>query len=148
MHPQIEDLYHERQREGQCGIHALNNLLGVTLFDQPSMILAGERYLEDKAADGGLQDGETLATHMRNSGWYSIEVMAFAVGSICRLFNTEEHKYAMSIAANDARAILTSADPLCCGALVNHMGHHWSAIRKFDAYLVHIATIYALILMD
>ena len=96
-------------------MHALNNLFGAPQFQVPTMLRAAELYHEDKPRDGGLEDGESLADHILDSGWYSVEVMAFAIGNICRLFRADGHKHVMSLDASRARDAFTSSDD-CVGA--------------------------------
>ena len=134
--PALADLYRERQQESQCGMHALNNLLGAQTFDVESMESAAAIYLAGKEADGGLEDGEDLRRHLSASGWYSIEVMGFALENLGSIFPTDTRRFKMSLASLDVLAALSSEDPPCIGALVNHNGGHWSAIRKFPGSLV------------
>ena len=121
--------YFERQHAGFCGKHALNNLIGMELFTAEDLHDACQRYLGEQAMRGLLQDGEDASMHMTADGWYSSEVLAWALSNTVRLFGPDSAEHEMLLTElHGHEEIFRSAEVI--GALQNRGNAHWIAIRK------------------
>ena len=120
--------YFETQQQARCGLHAMRNAIGQQLFTAEDLKEACDRYIADKAAVDGLQDGEEASWHSAPSGWYSIEVMAFTLRNTHLFFGAGAPTWAVVLAElrhNEA----VFHEPGVVGAVSNWPGH-WVAIRK------------------
>ena len=114
--------YFERQEEARCGMHALNNAVGLPLHDANDMTRACEIYLQETAVDGVR---ESRDMHERPGGWYSSEVMAKAVTSTCMSkLGRVEHVMQLEPLHVNPDALRGSV-----GGVVNIGNAHWVALR-------------------
>ena len=106
-----------------CAMHALNNAVGMRWQSPEDMEFALVEYMAEAAREG---NEERLSDHMSPGGWYSSEVLAFAVTSTT-LNRAGCVKFAMKL------------EPLkdnpqnihhITGAVVNQDNRHWVAIRS------------------
>ncbi len=115
--------YFERQRDAECGQHALNNVLGAPQFRREDMERAARAVL---AIPGTGREEE----HIRARGWYSHSVLVNV------LRNTAPAQWKLlfnRLGEADYHAFL--ADELLLGALVNQGDAHWIALVKHDGLL-------------
>ena len=119
-------LFHEKQESGLCAMHALNNALGKQWQSQLDMEFALKEYMAEANRE---QLHEVLNDHVAPGGWYSSEILAFAVRA-----TTLQHEGVMRYQM-DLQPI--SVDPTrihhCLGVVVNiPSGHggHWVALRS------------------
>ena len=120
------NLFHEKQESGLCAMHALNNALGERWQTPADMEFALKEYM----AEAHREDlDEKLVDHFAPGGWYSSEVLAFAVRA-----TTLQHEGVMRYQLN-LQPI--SEDPTlihhCLGVVMNiPSGHggHWVALRS------------------
>eukprot|EP00971_Amphidinium_carterae_P346788 6488477-Amphidinium_carterae.1 len=77
-YPPAPMIHFEQQARGlgQCGLHALNNLIGEHLFTPMDMENAVEIFLAERP-----DLGDTRDDHISANGWYSSEVLATALRS-------------------------------------------------------------------
>ena len=118
--------FHEMQESGLCAMHALNNALGQRWQTPPDMEFALVEYLAEAKRE---HVREVIDDHVAPGGWYSSEVLAFAIRA-----TTLQHeglvRYQMNLQP-------ISEDPAlihhCLGAVVNvanNDGGHWEALRS------------------
>ena len=69
-----DHVYFEKQRAGQCGLHALNHVIGYRHLQPPNMRQACEKVVRQLGDELGVCD-ERMAEHCGASGWYSHPVM-------------------------------------------------------------------------
>ena len=114
--------YFERQKEARCGMHALNNAVGLPLHDANDMTRACEIYLHEIAVEGVR---EPRCWHEGPGGWYSSEVMAKAVTSTCMSkLGRVEHVMQLEPLHVNPDALRGSL-----GGVVNKRNEHWVALR-------------------
>ena len=121
--------YFERQVAAECGKHAVNNLVGHPLFMAEDLKEACGRYLAEAAMADGLQDGENENWHVAASGWYSSEVLSFALRNTHLFFGEDAPSYELELASLRQQEHIFHNDEVI-GALQNQDNHHWIAIRK------------------
>ena len=118
----LRDIHFERQREAQCGLHALNNIIGPILTDD-DMEFALINFLEESAETGF----ETRDLHTRPGGWFSIEVLSNVLRTAF-MAKFDRIVYAVSLwVARDHPDDIYAEN--CAGALVNVGGAHWTCVR-------------------
>ena len=119
--------YFERQGLAPlCGMHALNNALGLPFLTQDVMTVACTEYLSEAAAEGNPED-RTLH-ESPHAGWYSEAVMAFALRWQENLFSFDLDS---PILPDDETLLrIFEADP--AGIVVNENGQHWSCFKVYD----------------
>ena len=120
--------YFERQQRAECGRHALNNVLGMRVFEHADMQTAAEQVIAETNTQ------HERSQHIdRNSGWYSHSVIARVLQNVreVELCLTER-----PATPTDYRFMLTTA--AIRGAIINEHGAHWSAIVKHNDYLWHV----------
>ena len=114
--------YLERQVQGRCGQHALNNVVGGPQFLEDVFIRAVGYITEET--------GDPVHMHQADGGWYSYEALAVAVRStIPVMWRLSERPLTVS---QYSRFLF---DPACVGAIVNIQNRHWTAIVKHDGDL-------------
>ena len=129
------DIFCEKQEPGKarCGMHALNNLIGHRLFEPSEMtrscdVFLAESHLRDK--ENGVSSLEIREDHENSSGWYSSEVMAFALR---RTF-----QFDMIFSPLDAKCLDRFHKMDCVGVLTHHVdndgrGVHWTSLRRIGS---------------
>lgn len=125
--------YFEKQQRGLCGLHALNNLVGSDFFTESYLRDICGLYLRDKEDSGGLQEGEDASWHQNANGWFSSEVLAYALRHTGLLYGEGARSFDMKLRQvtledwDDDRAL---------GAIQNRAGRHWVALRKLDGEII------------
>ena len=103
-------------------MHALNNAIGKRAHEPADMERAVNGFLAEARAEGV---PEARRNHAAAGGWYSSEVLAWALrGTAMRRQGRE--MYRMDIAPLHTRPY---AIHTCLGAVVNIRGEHWVALR-------------------
>ena len=89
-----------------------------------------------------MQDGESANDHISQGGWYSSEVMAYAIRSFANLFEEgASFEYGMSMASESAVDMLCRGNDDYVGALVSDPGSHWMAVRRVGRRLYFIDSL-------
>ena len=126
--PTVGGIYFERQREALCAMHALNNAIGRPLQRKADMEFACEQYLLEADREGF---AESVDMHAAPGGWYSSEVLAYAVRSTS-LHRHERIEYELSLTP-------LFEDPSylhhAVGAVTNVDNRHWVALRSIDGQI-------------
>ena len=114
--------FFERQEQGHCGMHALNNAVGFKWQSISDMQHACDAYVKMRREEG---ENELHSDHARTSGWYSIEVMCHAM-RLTSMRNVGKIEYELSLNPlhRDPEALRNAS-----GAVVNLNGMHWVALR-------------------
>ena len=123
-------LFFETQRRGHCGVHALNNAIGGTIFTAEDMIEAVRDFLWEHAFE---QSPEEQGSHINEDGWFSIELMSY-------VFRWKIAKEALGgftemrlDTNNPVQPTLESAArlraPTALGLVVNIRNVHWVAFH-------------------
>ncbi len=113
----------ERQVQAYCGKHALNNAFGEHVFTYNDMTLACDVFIQEStlpSAPGEAASPEIRANHERAGGWYSVEVMAFALRRTFRYELLPRPLYRNPNVLYDASTV---------GAIVNLGNTHWVALK-------------------
>ena len=124
-------LYFESQTLARCGMHALNNVLGVPLLSATDMsqacdVVIAESLVPD--ANGVLPDPQQREDHeYPNSGWYSAAVMEMA------LRRTFQFELRLGLQLRNDVNKIYEADIV--GAISNKDNMHWVAIKVIDAVI-------------
>jgi hypothetical protein len=105
-------LFHERQEETLCAMHALNNAIGLRWQERDDMENACTDYLRDAHREGL---PEIRDDHASPGGWYSSEVLAYAVISTS-MKQLGRQEYEMSLQPLQHNPELIDH---CVGAVVN-----------------------------
>ena len=87
------------------------------------------RYLAEQAFANGLQGGENKNRHVASGGWYSSEVLAFALRNTQLFFGADAPSYELELASLRQQGHIFHNDEVI-GALQNQNNRHWVAIRK------------------
>ena len=126
--PDASGVYFERQRDALCAMHALNNAIGVPLQRKEDMEYACEQYLLEAEREGF---PEQESDHTAPGGWYSSEVLAFAVRSTS-LQRNGRVEYDMSLTP-----LLENPSQLhhVAGAVANLDNRHWVALRSVGGHV-------------
>ena len=116
----VEGEFFEKQEAARCGQHALNNVLGFRCCNAEDMQHAAETFLFENS-----ELNDDLDMHTSADGDYSIEVMMTALRSTAmarygRVLWSMRHHRAMCVADLEG----------CLGAVQNHQGRHWVALRR------------------
>ena len=131
--PTSEPKFFEKQEFGlaRCGLHALNNVIGWAGFSADDMSRACDLFIaESKIPDkeGGQAWYQNRSEHEREGGWYSSEVLGYALrGSL---------RYQFVPVSLTTTSISKLNEPSCVGALVHHVdpttqeGLHWTCLRR------------------
>jgi hypothetical protein len=119
--------YFEPQELALCGMHALNNALGLPLLTRDVMTVACTEYLSESAAEGN-PEVRNLHESLR-SGWYAEAVMAFALRWRDNIFSFDLDS---PILANDDASLLRLFAENTAGIAVNENGQHWSCFKVYD----------------
>ena len=108
--------------EARCGMHALNNALGVALHTPESMSHAIDVYLETMRWEGS---PEKRSMHEKRDGWYSSEILSQAL-TTCSLWHSGRVEYVFKLNPlfNNPNKIKVSV-----GAVANINNAHWVALR-------------------
>ena len=118
----------ESQVSAQCGLHALNHLVGGPQFLPCD--------LEHACRQVVLETGGLSSDHVSTGGWYSHNVPAQAIQETVpprwRLLLTP-------LRAPDLYMFLN--DPLILGALVNMNNTHWIALVKHGTFLWRVDSL-------
>ena len=118
-------LFHEKQEGAMCAMHALNNALGEQWQSPADMEFALVHYLAEADIEGL---GEAVDDHTAPGGWYSSEVLAYAVRST-------------TVRRHDRQLYQMSLEPIgvqpyrihhCLGVVVNEDNRHWVALRSIE----------------
>jgi len=115
-------IYHERQRDQLCGVHALNALLQGPYFSAPDLSAIG---LELDAAERSLLGGSTRPNASENvdeSGNFSIQVLSKALDVFGLTLSSLAHPKE-GAAREDANREM---------AFVCNLERHWFALRKIS----------------
>ena len=115
-------IYFESQVELRCGIHALNHVFGAPYFDVAAMEHAVASFLEEN-----WEVGDEQQAHMGPGGDYSIEVLIMAVRT-----RSMELFERVCWHMEDRRALEPEDLHNCIGAIQNHGGQHWTALRHWN----------------
>ena len=121
--------YFERQVSAQCGLHALNHVLGGPQFFPQD--------LETAAVEVAVE-GDDLEDHIGVGGWYSHSVLAKAldlmvVPQFRMLFRPVEP-------VHSAYAALLE-NGLIQGIVVNQRNTHWTAIVAHESRVWHVDSL-------
>jgi hypothetical protein len=127
------DRYFEKQSQGMCGQHALNNLLGAPAFNQDMMRGACDALLADT--------GDHRHEHMNSDGWYSHGVLAMALD---RLVPPTFELLDDPLLPGEYDFL---QDESIMGAIVG-TGGHWSSIVKHAGYIWHVDSMRGVSLLD
>ena len=127
----VEGEFFEKQEAARCGQHALNNVLGFRCCNAEDMQHAAETFLFENSE---LHDD--LDMHTSADGDYSIEVMMTALRSTAmarhgRVLWSMRHHRAMCVADLEG----------CLGAVQNHQGRHWVALRRFGQSFLYMDSL-------
>ena len=127
--------YFERQQQGKCGRHAVNNLLG------------GPQYVDDDlekaCAEVAAELGEPLRLHCSAGGWYSICVLAklFDMTSPCTaVLSTTQMQ------PGTYQEVVHNDDHI--GILINHGNVHWKCLCKHAGRMFLVDSLYAPTVVD
>ena len=126
--------YFERQQDAHCGLHALNNALGQRLFTIHDMATACREYVKQQRREG-------IPDHIRNHanayGWYSADVMAFALTSLFTDVTFANQGRLNLDVTNPVQPEHANRiyDPNVAGIVVNLAGTHWVAFRYVDTHI-------------
>ena len=115
-------IYFESQVELRCGIHALNHVFGAPYFDVAAMEHAVASFLEEN-----WEVGDEQQAHMGPGGDYSIEVLIMAART-----RSMELFERVCWHMEDRRALEPEDLHNCIGAIQNHGGQHWTALRHWN----------------
>jgi hypothetical protein len=123
--------YFEPQEQAKCARHALNNAIGSPLFDDFEMDKACALFVAESTVpshEGGPISLEQREDHQAEGGWYSIEVMAYALRR-SMLFELLLEPVGIQIRLRDS-----IVDPQYAGLVVHQTcpQKHWVAIRYID----------------
>ena len=118
----LQHIYFERQREGRCGLHALNNIIGPMLTDE-DMEFALTNFMDESVESAF----ETRDLHTRPGGWYSVEVLSNVLRTaFMAKFDRIVYELSLRVAKDNPDGIYAEN---CAGALVNVRGVHWTCVR-------------------
>ena len=123
--------YFEPQEQAKCARHALNNAIGSPLFDDFEMDKACALFVAESTVpshEGGPISLEQREDHQAEGGWYSIEVMAYALRRTM-MFELLPEPVGITIRLRDS-----IVDPQYAGLVVHQAWpqKHWVAIRYID----------------
>ena len=121
--------YFERQAAGLCGKHALNNLLGKAAFTEEDLRMLCNHYILLKEWEDGLQDGEDASWHCGEGGWFSSELLAYALRHASFVLGPPHESFELVLDSAD-NVVDHLKDEDTIGALQNRDGAHWVAIKK------------------
>jgi hypothetical protein len=118
-------IYHERQVDALCAMHALNNAIGRKWQEPEDMKRALQYYLEESEREGLM---ERRSDHESPGGWYSSEVLAYAVRS------TSMHRVGCVEYTMNLTPLATNSAQIhhCVGAIVNKANEHWLALKSVN----------------
>ena len=122
------DRFFEKQKDSECGRHALNNVLGRAVFSHEDLRRTAKNVVESV---GGHE-----SEHVKKSGWYSHGVLANAL-----LTQTGFKLLFQKLDQTPYEAFM--ADDLVSGALVNQDNYHWIALVKHNGLLWEVDSRYA-----
>ena len=114
--------YFERQREAQCGLHAVNNILGRPFLTAADLRVACDKFLAEMAFEGVVED---RAQHIGPGGFYSEAVLAFALRHFGNAFALDLDRPILPDTAMPLEIFLDDV----AGILVNVAQRHWVAVR-------------------
>ena len=122
--------YFESQRLGMalCGLHALNNALGMACLEADEMSTACDVYLQESAFEG---NHELRESHELPSGWYSEAVLATALRTKDNLFVLDLDSPLKPNVNDLARVFLDTT----VGVILNQNQAHWVAYRAIGGDL-------------
>jgi hypothetical protein len=117
--------YFERQVLARCGLHALNNAMGIAFLDPEDMDRALEVYLNENYIEGNIEDPQI---HISQTGWFSEAVMATALRVKHNLFKLNLDDPIQDNIDSMHRIF----SDLVLGVVVNIDNRHWIAYRCVD----------------
>ena len=112
------------QTAARCGMHALNNVLGMEVLDAEQMSEACDSFLWENHFEGGSEvreDHETPGT-----GFYSEAVMTYALRRT-RIWKMDVDRPVLPDDNDEAHRI--DADDVM-GVIINQRQRHWIAVRN------------------
>jgi len=116
-------MFHQLQEEALCAMHALNNAIGRDWQKAEDMVYACDHYLSEACREGL---PEKRCDHEAPGGWYSSEVLAYAVRSTpMRRSGRQEFEMRLEPLGRNPESIHR-----CKGAVVNKANRHWVALRS------------------
>ena len=123
--------YFERQRDAQCGMHALNNAVGWAWQSIKDMQRAADVFLNEMESEGS---PEMRSQHIAPGGWYSSEVLATAIRSTSmHKIERVEYQLGLQLLHVNPDRIYSS---LVEGGVVNLKDkRHWVAVRFINGKL-------------
>ena len=125
--------YFEMQQGAFCGMHALNNLLGLQLYSQEDLERAANLMVVDRVYDESLENGEDVHLHIDDSGNYSSELLSWVLANSIRLLaDTTVYEMVLSSLKDDESVFHHES---VIGALQNRGNAHWVAVRKFEGHV-------------
>jgi hypothetical protein len=104
-------------------MHSLNNAIGYKWQSRQDMQQALQAYIEEAAREGL---PEHRRDHASPGGWYSSEVLAFAVRAT-DMTHLNRQVYNMQLTPLEVHPELIHH---CAGAIVNKANEHWVALRS------------------
>ena len=118
-------IYHEKQQAAMCGMHALNNAMGFPYHSASDMEHALMTYLADANFEGLPEEEDD---HAAPGGWFSSEVLAFAMRSTpLRRGAPIEYVLTLEVLKREPHLIHH-----CVGVVVNQPNTHWVALRSIE----------------
>ena len=129
--PQLLDEYpshFEHQVGAHCGLHALNNALGMDFLSVEDMRNSCVAYLAETAFEG---NPEPMHMHANENGWYSEAVMTFALRQKQNLFVMDVDNPVQPEGDGPMR-IYT---PGVLGIVINQNQNHWMSFRVEDGQI-------------
>ena len=115
---------------GQCGKHALNNILGNPVMTELCLEAACQEVLADFGPD------EPASLHRRGHGWYSHSILAKVLNSTV----PPMWRLALGPAEPEQWGALV-ADPAICGVLCNIRNVHWTCITKHNGHVFYVDSL-------
>ena len=118
----------EHQVGAHCGLHALNNALGMDFLSVDDMRNSCAAYLAETAFEG---NPESMHMHANENGWYSEAVMTFALRQKQNLFVMDVDNPVQPEGDGPMR-IYT---PGVLGIVINQNQNHWMSFRVEDGQI-------------
>ena len=136
--PQLLEEYpshFEHQVGAHCGLHALNNALGMDFLSVEDMRNACASYLAETAFEG---NPEPRHMHANENGWYSEAVMTFALRQKNNLFVLDVDNPVQPEGDDPMR--IYEDDVL--GIVINKDQNHWMSFRVEAGQIWHLDSIH------
>ena len=136
--PQLLEEYpshFEHQVGAHCGLHALNNALGMDFLSVEDMRNACASYLAETAFEG---NPEPRHMHANENGWYSEAVMTFALRQKNNLFVLDVDNPVQPEGDDPMR--IYEDDVL--GIVINKNQNHWMSFRMENGQIWNLDSLH------